>query len=229
MDIDLAALRMIEREKEISLDFLVKTLEDALLNAYGKTEHPVKDARVDIDRKSGNVAVMAPEKDDEGEVVGWYDATPDDFGRVAASTARQVIFQRLREAEDEHKYGQFSAVEGDIVTGVVQQSYRDTRTVRVDLGGLEAIMPPDEQVPGEDYRHGRRLRVFVVAVRKEMRGPQVVVSRTHPDLVRRLFTMEVPEIEQGVVEIKAVAREAGHRTKIAVVSHNENVLSLIHI
>ena len=223
MDIDLAALRMIEREKEISLDFLVKTLEDALLNAYGKTEHPVKDARVDIDRKSGNVAVMAPEKDDEGEVVGWYDATPDDFGRVAASTARQVIFQRLREAEDEHKYGRFSAVEGDIVTGVVQQSYRDTRTVRVDLGGLEAIMPPDEQVPGEDYRHGRRLRVFVVAVRKEMRGPQVVVSRTHPDLVRRLFTMEVPEIEQGVVEIKAVAREAGHRTKIAVVSHNENV------
>ena len=93
MDIDLAALRMIEREKEISLDFLVKTLEDALLNAYGKTEHPVKDARVDIDRKSGNVAVMAPEKDEEGEVVGWYDATPDDFGRVAASTARQVIFQ----------------------------------------------------------------------------------------------------------------------------------------
>ena len=223
MDIDLAALRMIEREKEISLDFLVKTLEDALLNAYGKTEHPVKDARVDIDRKSGNVAVMAPEKDDEGEVVGWYDATPDDFGRVAASTARQVIFQRLREAEDEQKYGHFVAVEGDVITGVVQQSYRDTRTVRVDLGTLEGIMPPAEQVPGENYSHGRRIRVYVVAVRKEVRGPQVIVSRTHPNLVRKLFAMEVPEIEQGVVEIKALAREAGHRSKIAVVSHNPDV------
>ena len=142
---------------------------------------------------------------------------------MAASTARQVIFQRLREAEDEQKYGHFAAVEGDVITGVVQQSYRDTRTVRVDLGALEGIMPPAEQVPGEDYSHGRRIRVYVVAVRKEARGPQVIVSRTHPNLVRKLFAMEVPEIEQGVVEIKALAREAGHRSKIAVVSHNPDV------
>ena len=223
MDIDLSTLRMIERDKDIPLDYLLTTLEDALLNAYDKTDAPAKGAKVQLDRKTGNVAVMIPEKDEEGEIVGWYDGTPDDFGRVAASTARQVIFQRLREAEDEQKYGHFAAVEGDVITGVVQQSYRDTRTVRVDLGALEGIMPPAEQVPGEDYSHGRRMRVYVVAVRKEARGPQVIVSRTHPNLVRKLFAMEVPEIEQGVVEIKALAREAGHRSKIAVVSHNPDV------
>ncbi|MDU1417316.1 MAG: NusA N-terminal domain-containing protein, partial [Cutibacterium avidum] len=202
MDIDLSTLRMIEQDKDIPLDYLLTTLEDALLNAYDKTDAPAKGAKVQLDRKTGNVAVMIPEKDEEGEIVGWYDGTPDDFGRVAASTARQVIFQRLREAEDEQKYGHFAAVEGDVITGVVQQSYRDTRTVRVDLGALEGIMPPAEQVPGEDYSHGRRIRVYVVAVRKEARGPQVIVSRTHPNLVRKLFAMEVPEIEQGVVEIK---------------------------
>ena len=223
MDIDLSTLRMIERDKDVPLDYLLTTLEDALLNAYDKTDAPAKGAKVQLDRKTGNVAVMIPEKDEEGEIVGWYDGTPDDFGRVAASTARQVIFQRLREAEDEQKYGHFAAVEGDVITGVVQQSYRDTRTVRVDLGALEGIMPPAEQVPGEDYSHGRRIRVYVVAVRKEARGPQVIVSRTHPNLVRKLFAMEVPEIEQGVVEIKALAREAGHRSKIAVVSHNPDV------
>ena len=223
MDIDLSTLRMIERDKDIPLDYLLTTLEDALLNAYDKTDAPAKGAKVQLDRKTGNVAVMIPEKDEEGEIVGWYDGTPDDFGRVAASTARQVIFQRLREAEDEQKYGHFAAVEGDVITGVVQQSYRDTRTVRVDLGALEGSMPPAEQVPGEDYSHGRRIRVYVVAVRKEARGPQVIVSRTHPNLVRKLFAMEVPEIEQGVVEIKALAREAGHRSKIAVVSHNPDV------
>ena len=223
MDIDLSTLRMIERDKDIPLDYLLTTLEDALLNAYDKTDAPAKGAKVQLDRKTGNVAVMIPEKDEEGEIVGWYDGTPDDFGRVAASTARQVISQRLREAEDEQKYGHFAAVEGDVITGVVQQSYRDTRTVRVDLGALEGIMPPAEQVPGEDYSHGRRIRVYGVAVRKEARGPQVIVSRTHPNLVRKLFAMEVPEIEQGVVEIKALAREAGHRSKIAVVSHNPDV------
>lgn len=223
MDIDLAALRMIERDKEVSLDYLVSTLEDALLNAYAKTDSPERDARVELDRRTGNVAVMVPERDEEGQIVGWYDGTPADFGRVAASTARQVIFQRLREAEDERKYGHFSATEGQVVTGVVQQSYRDSQTVRVDLGSVEAILPRDEQVPGENYSHGQRLRVYVVAVRKEARGPQVVVSRTHPQLVARLFAMEVPEIEQGIVEIKALAREAGHRTKIAVVSHNPDV------
>ena len=222
MEFDLSALRAIERDKEIPLDYLLKALEDALLNAYEKTEDAIPGARVVIDRKAGQVAVMVPELDEDGEKIGEYDDTPSDFGRVAAATARQVIFQRLREHEDEQKYGRFAASEGDILAGVIQQD-RDSRTVRVDLGQIEAIMPLAEQAPGEDYSHGKRLRVYVVSVRKELRGPQVVVSRTHPNLVRKLFALEVPEIEQGVVEIKEIAREAGHRTKLAVHSNNPDV------
>lgn len=222
MDIDMAALRAIENDKEISMDVLITALEEALLNAYDKTENPKAGARVDLDRKTGKVTVLAPELTEDGEKVGEYDDTPADFGRVAASTARQVIFQRLRDAEDERKYGRLSAAQGDIVVGTVQQD-GDSRTVRVDLGTMEALMPPAEQVPGETYEHGKRLRVYVVSVRKEMRGPQVIVSRTHPDLVEALFRSEVPEIDQGIVQIKAVAREAGHRTKIAVMSKNKDV------
>lgn len=222
MDIDLAALRAIERDKEIPLGYLLKALEDALLNAYQKTEGARSGARIELNRKSGRVRVLVPETDEAGNVVGEYDDTPSDFGRVAAFTARQVIAQRLREAEDEQKYGHFSAVEGDIVTGVIQQDGA-SRTVRVDLGQIEAVMPLAEQAPGEEYPHGKRLRVYVVSVRKDVRGPQVVVSRTHPNLVKKLFALEVPEIEQGIVEIKAIAREAGHRSKIAVYSKNPDV------
>ena len=222
MDIDMAALRALERDKDIPMEVLVGAMEEAILNAYEKSGTEVKGARVELDTKTGRFAVYAPERDEEGEVVGWYEDTPDGFGRVAAATARQVIFQRLREAEDEQKFGQFAAKEGDILTGVIQAD-RDSRTVRVDLGALEAIMPPAEQVPTETYRHGDRIRVYVVAVRREPKGPQVVVSRTHPNLVQRLFKMEVPEIESGVVEIKALAREAGYRSKIAVTSHDPHV------
>lgn len=222
MDIDLQALKQLERDKEIRMDVLLRALEDALLNAYAKTPGARDGARVTIDPKTGKVSVLVPELDEEGEKVGEFDDTPEGFGRVAAATARQVIFQRLREAEDEQKFGHFAAVEGDILTGVVQQD-RDSRTVRVDLGTIEAIMPQAEQSPGEEYSHGKRLRVYVVSVRRDLRGPQVVVSRTHPGLVAKLFKLEVPEIEQGVVEIKAIAREAGHRTKIAVVSHAPEV------
>lgn len=222
MDIDMTALRALERDKEIPLDVVVHALEDALLNAYEKTDHPAKGARVVLDRKTGRVRVLAPDRDDEGNIVAEYDDTPEGFGRVAAATARQVIFQRLRDAEDEQKYGHFSAAEGDILLGVIQAD-RDARTVRVDLGKVEAIMPPAEQVPGEKYVHGQRLRVYVVSARRDIGGLKVIVSRTHPALVQRLFKLEVPEIEQGVVEIKAIAREAGHRTKIAVISHNADV------
>ncbi|MFV0452676.1 MAG: transcription termination factor NusA, partial [Propioniciclava sp.] len=222
MDIDMAALRSLERDKGIPMTVLIDALREALLNAYEKSEHPVDGATVEIEQKTGRVQVLAPETTPEGEVVGWYEDTPEGFGRVAASTARQVIIQRLRAAEDEQKFGQFSAKEGDIVTGVVQAD-RDSRTVRVDLGPLEAIMPPAEQVPNEDYPHGARIKVYVVSVRREPRGPQVVVSRTHPNLVQRLFRLEVPEIASGVVEIKAIAREAGFRTKIAVLSHEPHV------
>lgn len=222
MDVDLAALKAIERDREIPMDYLLKTLEDALLNAYNKTPHALRGVKVEVDRKTGKVSVLAPEFDDDDEVIGYFDDTPEDFGRIAAATARQVIFQRIREAEDDQKFGHFSGVEGDILVGTVQQD-RDSRAVRVDLGTLEAIMPLAEQVPGEDYSHGRRLRVYVVSVRRELRGPQVVVSRTHPNLVRKLFALEVPEIDKGIVEIKEIAREAGHRTKIAVESHDPNV------
>lgn len=222
MDIDMAALRTLEYDLGISMDVLVDALEEALLNAYEKSAHPLRGARVTVDRKSGRVSVLIPEFDDEDNVIGEYEDRPEGFGRVAAATARQVIFQRLREAEDEQKFGHFSAKEGDILVGVIQQD-RESRTVRVDLGAIEAIMPLAEQVPTERYEHGKRMRVYVVAVRREPSGPQVVVSRTHPNLVQRLFRLEVPEIDSGVVEIKAVAREAGHRTKIAVLSHDPNV------
>ena len=222
MDIDMSVLRLMEREKDLPLDLLVEAIEEALITAYDKTDGAVAGARVQLDRKSGHVAVMVPEVDENGETVGEYDGTPDGFGRVAASTARQVIFQRLRDAEDEQKYGHFAGVEGDIVSGVVQQG-RDTRTVLVDLGKIEAIMPLSEQVPGESYAHGTRLKVYVVSVRKDLRGPQVVVSRTHPGLVEKLFRLEVPEIADGTVEVKAVAREAGHRSKIAVVVDKREV------
>lgn len=222
MDIDVTALRQLETDRGIPTEVVMSALEDALLNAYEKTDGHHTGARVVIDRKSGSARVLAPQLDEDGARVGEFDDTPSDFGRVAAATARQVIFQRIREAEDEQKFGHFSAVEGDIVLGVVQQD-RDSRTVRVDLGKVEAIMPPAEQVPGESYAHGTRLRVLVVAVRREARGPQVVVSRTHPGLVEKLFKLEVPEIASGIVQIKAIAREAGHRTKIAVVSTSPDV------
>lgn len=222
MDIDMAALRAIERDRDIPIDYLLSTLEDAILNAYSKTDNALRGVKIDIDRKTGKVSVLAPEFGDDDEIIGYFDDTPADFGWVAASTARQVINQRIREAQDDQKFGHFAGVEGDIVVGVVQQD-RDSKTVRVDLGELEAIMPQAEQSPGEEYPHGKRLRVFIVAVRREPTGPQVVVSRTHPGLVRKLFALEVPEIGDGVVEIKEVAREAGHRTKIAVASNNADV------
>jgi transcription termination/antitermination protein NusA len=222
MDIDIAVLRQMEREKDVPFDVLVRAIEEALLTAYDKTEGATRGARVELNRKTGHVTVLVPELDENGHRIGEYDATPEGFGRVAASTARQVILQRIRDAEDEQKYGHFAGVEGDIVSGVVQQG-SDTRTVLVDLGKIEAIMPLSEQVPGERYQHGTRIKVYVVSVRRDLRGPQVVVSRTHPGLVEKLFRLEVPEIADGTVEIKAVAREAGHRSKIAVVSHNRDV------
>ena len=172
MDVDLAALRAIERDKDISEEYLIKTLEDALLNAYNKTPHALRGVKVEVNRKTGKVSVLAPEFNDDDEVIGYFDDTPDDFGRIAAATARQVIFQRLREAEDDQKFGHFSGTEGDIIVGTIQQD-RDTRAVRVDLGTLEAMMPLAEQVPGEDYSHGRRLRVYVVAVRVVLVGLDV--------------------------------------------------------
>ncbi len=215
MDIDLSILRMLEREKEISFDVLVEAIEQALLTAYHKTPGAVETARVQLDRKSGHVTVFATEVDDEGEKVGEYDDTPDGFGRIAATTAKQIMLQRLRDAEDDIRFGEFSGKEGDIVSGIIQQG-RNPDDVMVDLGKLEALLPMGERAPGERYEHGARIKCLVVSVRKGMRGPQVTLSRSHPNLVKKLFALEVPEIADGTVEIAAIAREAGHRTKIAV-------------
>ncbi|MBE7323334.1 transcription termination/antitermination protein NusA [Nocardioides sp. Y6] len=215
MDIDLSILRMLEREKEISFDVLVEAIEQALLTAYHKTPGSQGRARVEVDRKTGHVAVLVPELDDDGQVIGESDDTPDGFGRIAATTAKQVMLQRLRDAEDELRFGEFSGREGDIVSGVIQQG-RNPDDVMVDLGKLEALLPVGERVPGEEYTHGTRIKCLVVSVRKGMRGPQITLSRTHPGLVKKLFALEVPEIADGTVEIAAIAREAGHRTKIAV-------------
>jgi len=218
----MSALRALEREKEISFATLVEAIEQALLIAYQRTEGHQPTARVELERKSGHVTVWAAETDDEGNVLREWDDTPTGFGRIAATTAKQVILQRLRDAEDEQTFGEFSGKEGDIVSGVVQQG-KDPRNVFVDLGRIEAVLPPPEQVPGENYEHGSRLRCYVVQVRKGMRGPSIMLSRTHPNLVRKLFALEVPEIADGTVEIAAVAREAGHRTKIAVKSNRAGV------
>jgi transcription termination/antitermination protein NusA len=219
MDIDLAALRALERERDISLDILIPAIEQALLVAYHRTDGAYRNARVELDRKSGHVVVFARESGEEGEPEGEeFDDTPADFGRIAATTAKQIMLQRLRDAEDELRFGEFSGKEGDIISGVIQQG-RDPNDVMVDLGKLEALLPAGEQVPGENYSHGTRIKCLVVSVRKGMRGPQVMLSRTHPSLVRKLFALEVPEIADGNVEIVAIAREAGHRTKIAVKSN----------
>ncbi len=225
MDIDMQALRLVEHERGIALDLLVGAIEQALLSAYQHTPGALHHARVAVDRKSGHVTVWAresgpaPEDDDPdavGEPVGEeFDDTPEGFGRIATATARQVIVQRLRDAEDDQVLGQFKGREGEVVGGVVQQG-RDPRTVQVDLGGTEAVLPAHEQVPGEKYAHGDRIRAYVLEVARGLRGPHIVVSRTHPDLVRKLFELEVPEVADGTVQITAVAREAGHRTKIAV-------------
>jgi N utilization substance protein A len=222
MDIDLSILRMLEREKEISFDVLVEAIEQALLTAYHKTPGAVEQARVQLDRKSGHVTVFASEVDDEGNVVGEYDDTPAGFGRIAATTAKQIMLQRLRDAEDDIRYGEFSGKEGDIVSGVIQQG-RNPDDVMVDLGKLEALLPMGERAPGERYEHGARIKCLVVSVRKGMRGPQITLSRSHPNLVKKLFALEVPEIADGTVEIAAIAREAGHRTKIAVRSNQSGV------
>jgi len=222
MDIDMSILRMLEREKEISFEVLVEAIEQALLTAYLKTPGAYEEARVELDRKTGHVTVMAAELDDDGEKIGEFEDTPAGFGRIAATTAKQIMLQRLREAQDDITFGEFSGREGDIVSGVIQQG-RNPDDVMVDLGKLEALLPVSERVPGESYEHGTRIKCLVVSVRKGMRGPQVTLSRSHPNLVKKLFALEVPEIADGSVEIAGIAREAGHRTKIAVAPRAQGV------
>ena len=222
MNIDMTALHAIEIDRGISVEELLETIKAALLTAYRHTAGHQPEARIEIDRKSGTVQVIARETDDEGNLITEWDDTPEGFGRVAATTARQVMLQRFRDAENERVYGEFSAREGDIVAGMVQRDARENArgNIVVRLGsetkGSDGMIRSAEQVPGEPYGHGDRVRCYVVGVTRGTREPRIELSRTHPNLVRKLFSLEVPEIAEGSVEIVAVAREAGHRSKIAV-------------
>ncbi|MDQ6927231.1 MAG: transcription termination factor NusA [Actinomycetota bacterium] len=215
------ALQVIEREKGVSIEILLEALANALVSAYKRMPDAAEEAFVTIDPDTGEMHVYAQDLDEDGNVTREWEDTPEDFGRIAAQTAKQVILQRIREAEREMKYEDYKGREGDIVTGIIQQN--DQRYTLLDLGRVEALLPQAEQVPYERYEHGARLKAYIVEVRKTAKGPQIVVSRTHPGLIKRLFELEVPEINDGVVELKAVAREPGHRTKIAVWSNDSNV------
>jgi N utilization substance protein A len=240
----IAALRELEREKGIAFETILAGLEEAMASAYKswwKQQHPELDeetfgVRAQIDPENGDLRVwlqelerIEHEGEEEGEVTvetkvlseQEVEVTDEFKGRIGAQTAKQVIFQKLRDAEREMTYEEFAGREGDVVTGIVQQSER--RYTLLDLGKVEALLPQAEQVPSEPYRNGERLKGYITEVRKGAKGPQIVVSRTHPGLLKKLFELEVPEIAEGIVEIKAVAREPGHRSKIAVSSNEPAV------
>jgi transcription termination/antitermination protein NusA len=219
--IDIDALRQIEREKGIDFLTVVEAFETAMASAYKRSPNASADeARVTVDRTTGEVSLFAQELDDEGNIVSEWREEPKDFGRIVAQTAKQVLLQRLREAEREATYGEFVGREGDIISGQISQQGNATL---IELGRTEALLPYQEQIPNERLEHGAHTRAVVIEVRKQLRGAQIVASRTHPALVVGLFALEVPEIEEGIVEIKGIAREAGHRTKVAVVSNDPNV------
>ena len=239
------AIEDLEKEKHISKEILLEAIESALVSAYKKNYGTSQNVRVDIDQDTGDINVymrMDVVDDDDfeddltqitleeameidpryevGDVVE-YQVTPRDFGRIAAQTAKQVVVQRIREAERGMIFDNFITRQGEIVTGTVQRVSNDT--LFVNVGNTEGILSPNEQVPGEHYNINDRLKVYIMDVRKSNKGPQVFLSRSHPGLVKRLFELEVPEIEDGTVEIKGIAREAGSRTKMAVYTEFENV------
>ena len=241
----IAALRELEREKGIAFETILQGLEEAMASAYKtwwKQENPTADDdfvgfRATIDPETGDLTMMKQTLEEIDVAAAEEGGEPtvemkviseepvevtDEFkGRIGAQTAKQVIFQKLRDAEREMTYEEFAGREGDVVTGIVQQQER--RYTLLDLGKVEALLPQAEQVPSEPYRHGERLKAYITEVRRGTKGPQIVVSRSHPGLLKALFAMEVPEIEEGIVEIKGVAREPGHRSKIAVTSNEPGV------
>lgn len=242
----LNAIAYLSKEKGVSPDVICDSLEAVLITAYKKEPDANPTAEVELNRSTGDYAIKAAktvvdEVEDPhteisldkarlidvnyevGDVVN-VDVTPDNFGRIAAQAAKQVMIQRLREAERNIVYDEFSDRTDDIITGIIQRI--ENRNVYVDLGKAEAILPASEQIPSETYSVGQRIKCYVVEVRKTTKGAQILVSRTHPGLLKRLFELEVPEIYEGVVELKSVAREPGRRSKIAVYSRDANVDSV---
>lgn len=237
------AFEQLGKEKGIAPEVLFDAIEAALISAYKRNFGSAQNVRVSLDRTTGEIHVFARKNvveeaadtrleislEDAKKVDVRYEiddvveleVTPKNFGRIAAQTAKQVVVQRIREAERGIIYEEFSNRESDIVTGIVQRI--EQKNVYIDLGKAEAILAPSEQIPGEAYRHGDRLKTYIVEVKKTTKGPQILVSRTHPGLLKRLFELEVPEIHDGIVEIKSVAREPGLRSKISVHSRDEDV------
>ena len=239
----LDALTELEREKNISKEDIITAIEDAVELAYKKNYGNYPNVRVLVDREDGEVLVLMSKEvvseveDDMMEVsleearsyderyevgdVIEYQVDPKDFGRIAAQTAKQVVVQRIREAERRNSYDEFVNKQGEIVTAKIERI--NNGTMFLSVGNSEGILPLSEQVKTESFNVGDRIKVYVIDVKKATKGPQIFLSRSHPGLVRRLFELEVPEIADGTVEIKGIAREAGSRTKIAVYSHDENV------
>lgn len=239
----LDALKDLEKEKGISVNVLLDAIEAALLSAYKRNFGSLQNAKVHIDRETGDCKVYAQRnvvetvEDQRLEIfltearaidprynlddVVETEVTPRNFGRIAAQTAKQVVVQRIREAERNIIYEEFANREGDIISGIVQRV--EQKNVFIELGKVEAILAPAEQMPGENYIQGDRIKGYIIEVKKTTKGPQIFVSRTHPSLLKRLLELEVPELQEGVVELKSVAREAGYRSKIAVYSRDENV------
>jgi len=237
------ALRAIEKEKDIPLEVLIETVESALVTAYKKNFAAIGDVTVRVQSSKTGFRVFCEKmvveevtnthaeidlneaRDIDPDVtVGDFielEVTPEDFGRIAAQTAKQVVMQRIREAERDHIFDEYSEKVGEVITGIVQR--REQRNVFVNIGKIEALLPASEQVPTEPYRFNDRIKVYIIEVRRTPKGPQVIISRTHPSLIRRLFELEVPEIHDGIVTLKSVAREAGSRSKVAVSSSDEKV------
>jgi len=217
------AIRMLAGDRGISVDSLLQVLVEALATAYKKRPGAAEEVIVGINPENMDITFTAYDVDDDGNWINERDDTPNksDLGRIAAQTFRQVMSQRIREVERDRKFEEYANREGDIVSGIVQKT--DTKYTLLDLGRVEALLPQAEQVQGEVREPNARLKAYIVEVRKTPKGPQIVVSRTHPGLIKRLFELEVPEIADGVVEIKACSREPGQRTKIAVWSNDHNV------
>jgi len=222
MGVDIEALKQLTDAKGMPLEQLIQAIEAGVLTAYSETLEPNRYARVQLDRETGEIAIFVPEFNELGERVAENLLEVEGFDRTATSTARQVIKLQMRATNDAEIVGEFTASVGDVISGIVQQG-RDPKMINVNLGRVEGRIPPQEQVPGEVFNHGDRIKCFVVEVKQGMKGPEIMLSRSHPALVKQLFALEVPEIKDRIVEIMEVAREAGHRTKIAVRSHRAGV------
>ncbi len=222
MGVDIPSLVLLTDAKGMPIEQLIQAIEAAVLTAYTETPEPNRYARVQLDRETGDIQIFVPTFNELGERVSEDVLEVEGFDRMATSTARQTIKMQMRATNDAEIVGEFTTSVGDIVSGIIQQG-RDPKMIHVNLGRIEGKIPPQEQVPGEVYTHGERIKCFVVEVKQGLKGPEIMLSRSHPALVKQLFALEVPEINDRIVEIMAVAREAGHRTKIAVRSHRAGV------